>query len=131
MTWGGFITRPEETVAYLAPHVRAGICQPFLAYVGPTAAGCVSPRVNASIRVGYLDGGVHVLPAYRRQGIGRALLSAALAWLREKGMVAAEVRPFNPAGEDAVVAARRFYLACGGEVVAEHPTNDSEAGYVR
>jgi GNAT superfamily N-acetyltransferase len=40
-------------------------------------------------------GGVGVLPAYRRRGIGSRLLAEALAWLRERGMRQAAVWTFS------------------------------------
>jgi len=115
-TWGGFITRPEETEQYLAADVAAGRTQPFIAYLGDAPVGCVCARANDETRIGRLDGGVHVLPAYRRRGVGTALLRAALAWLKDKGMTSARVTPWNPEGEDAVARARAFYLACGGKL---------------
>jgi ribosomal protein S18 acetylase RimI-like enzyme len=40
---------------------------------------------------GYVNG-VYVQPDYRRRGIARELVLAAIAWLREKGCVAARLR---------------------------------------
>jgi ribosomal protein S18 acetylase RimI-like enzyme len=54
-------------------------------------------------------GGVGVLPAYRRRGIGSRLLAEALALLRERGMRHAAVWTFSyPDGEaPAVILYRR------------------------
>ncbi|MEM4736202.1 MAG: GNAT family N-acetyltransferase [Candidatus Thorarchaeota archaeon] len=113
-TWGGFIRSPEVTRRRVGPSLSAGIEQPFIAYLGDRPVGCVSPRLDLDSRIGVLDGGVHVLPEYRRQSIGSTLLKTALKWLKDRGMVAAEVTPFNPEGDEAVKRAIAFYLASGG-----------------
>jgi len=114
VTWGGFIKTPEVSEGYLKPYVEAGVEQPFLAFLGSKPVGCVSPRVDRETRVGVLDGGVHVLPEYRRQRIGTALLGAALKWLRDQGMEKVWVSPWNPEGEEAIRRAVAFYLSTGG-----------------
>ncbi|MEM2141812.1 MAG: GNAT family N-acetyltransferase, partial [Candidatus Thorarchaeota archaeon] len=89
-TWGGFIRSPEVTRRRVGPSLSAGIEQPFIAYLGDRPVGCVSPRLDLDSRIGVLDGGVHVLPEYRRQSIGSTLLKTALKWLKDRGMVAAD-----------------------------------------
>lgn len=114
-TWGGFIQDPQTTVTYIGPYVDAGVAQPFIAYLGDKAVGCVSPRMDRDTRLGVLDGGVHVLHEHRRQRIGTALLLSALEWLKNNGMKRAWVTPGNPESEEATRGAEAFYLATGGE----------------
>ena len=66
VTWGGFIKNPETTERRVEPFLSAGLEQPFLAYLGTKSVVCVSPRLDMESKVGVLDGGVHVLPDYRR-----------------------------------------------------------------
>ena len=117
VTWRGFVRSPESTERYVRPHLEAGVEQPFIAYLGTRPVGCVSPRVDPDSKVGILDGGVHVLPEYRRQRIGTALLLAALGWLRDHGMEKIKVHPYNPEGEEATQRAIAFYLSTGGRIV--------------
>lgn len=93
VTWGGFIKSPEVTERRVGPYLSAGLEQPFLALLGTKPVGCVSPRLDMESKVGILDGGVHVLPEYRRQRIGTTLLLTALQWLKNKGMERAKVTP--------------------------------------
>ena len=99
----------------MKPHVEAGLEQPFIAYLGGKPVGCVSPRLDEESRMGVLDGGVHVLPEYRRQHIGTTLLLTALRWLKQHGMKGAWVTPWNPESEEATRRAEAFYLASGGK----------------
>jgi GNAT superfamily N-acetyltransferase len=119
VTWGGFIKDPETTVRYVGPHMESGLEQPFLAYHGEKPVGCVSPRLQPESKAGMLDGGVHVLPEYRRQRIGTTLLLTALKWLKEHGMKTAWVTPNNPESEEATKRAEAFYLATGGTQATE------------
>jgi len=114
VTWGGFVKSPESAERYITPHLEAGLEQPFIAYLGTRAVGCVSPKLDPQSKVGVIDGGVHVLPEYRRQRIGTALLLTALRWLKDHGMEAAKVTPFNPEGEEATRRAIAFYTSTGG-----------------
>lgn len=116
VTWGGFIKSPEVTRNRVGPFLSAALEQPFIAHLGNKPVGCVSPRLDNESKVGVLDGGVHVLPEYRRQHIGTTLLLTALEWLRDHEMKMAKVTPFNPEGEDAVKRATAFYLANGGQI---------------
>jgi len=120
VTWEGFIKDPEVTERYVGPYLSAGLQQPFLAYLGTKPVGCVSPRLDRESKVGILDGGVHVLPKYRRQHIGTSLLFTALQWLRSHGMERAKVTPSSPGGEEATQRAIAFYMSNGGAI------NDSE-----
>lgn len=56
---------------------------------GPVGFAEVGTRAYAdgceSSPVGYLEGW-YVDPAFRRRGIGRALVEASLAWARERGL---------------------------------------------
>ncbi len=114
VTWGGFIKKPEVTERRVGPYLSAGLEQPFLAFLGTKPVGCVSPRLDMESRVGILDGGVHVLPEYRRQRIGTTLLLKALQWLKNRGMEKAKVTPFNPEGEESTQRAIAFYVSNGG-----------------
>lgn len=117
VTWGGFIKNPETTERRVGPYLSAGLEQPFLAYLGTKPVGCVSPRLDRESKVGVLDGGVHILPEYRRQRIGTTLLLKALKWLKDHGMERAKVTPFNPEGEEATQRAIVFYLSTGGKII--------------
>jgi GNAT superfamily N-acetyltransferase len=116
VTWGGFIRSPDVTVKRVEPYLKAGLEQPFIAYLDNQPVGCVSPRLNIDSKTGILDGGVHVLPEHRRKRIGTTLLLTALKWLKDHNMETAEVTPFNPEGEEAVQRATAFYLANGGRI---------------
>jgi len=120
VTWAGFIKSPESAERYLGPLLAQGLEQPFIAYLGEKAVGCVSPRLDNESKVGVLDGGVHVLSEYRRQRVGTALLVTALRWLKDKGMEKAKVTPFNPEGEEATQRAIAFYISTGG-TISESP----------
>jgi len=73
--------------------------------IRPFAEGCVTDRV------GYLEGWF-VDERYRRRGIGRALVTAAEAWARERGCVefASDARATNRTSV-------RAHMACGFEDV--------------
>lgn len=114
ITWGGFIKDPETTVNWVGPKVEARLEQPFIAYLEGKPVGTVSPLLDRESESGRLDGGVHVLPEYRRQRIGTALLITALKWLKKKGMKEAWVTPWNPESEMATQRAIAFYLSNGG-----------------
>jgi GNAT superfamily N-acetyltransferase len=116
ITWGGFIKDPETTVKWVGPKVEAGLEQPFIAYLKDRPVGTVSPSLDRESASGRLDGGVHVLPEYRRQRIGTALLITALRWLKNHGMKEAWVTPWNPESEMAIQRAVAFYLSGGGTI---------------
>jgi GNAT superfamily N-acetyltransferase len=55
-----------------------------------------------------------VLPEYHRQGIGRAMLERAEAWLSERDIEYLQVKTLSPRRSDPGYAkTRAFYLACG------------------
>lgn len=114
--WRGFIKSPESAKKYLAPHLSAGVEQPFIAYLGKKPVGWGSPTLDTESKVEILDGGVHVLPQHRRQRIGTALLPTALQWLENKGTKNATVNPFKSEGEDATQRAITFYISAGRTV---------------
>lgn len=116
ITWGGFIKDPETTVKWVGPKMDAGLEQPFVAYLKGKPVGTVCPLLDRELASGRLDGGVHVLPEYRRQRIGTALLITALKWLKNNGMKEAWVTPWNPEGEKATQRAIAFYLSSGGVI---------------
>lgn len=119
ITWGGFIKDPETTVKWVGPKVEAGVEQPFVAYLEGKPVGTVCSLLNRESASGRLDGGVHVLPEYRRQRIGTALLLTALKWLKNNGMKEAWVTPWNPESEMATQRAISFYLSSGGTISEE------------
>lgn len=116
VTWGGFIKDPDTTAKRVGPYMDQHREQPFIAYLGAKPVGCVSPRLDKETKAGVLDGGVHVLPAFRRQRIGTTLLLTALQWLKENGMQSAWVTPFNPESAAATRRAETFYLATGAKI---------------
>jgi GNAT superfamily N-acetyltransferase len=118
-TWGGFIKDPETTVKWVGPKMEAKLEQPFMAYVEGKPVGTVTPLLDRESASGRLDGGVHVLPEYRRQRIGTALLMTALNWLKNNGMKEAWVTPWNPESELAIQRAIAFYLSNGGTIKEE------------
>lgn len=61
-----------------------------------------------------------VLPAYHRQGVGRALLAAAEADLIAAGVTLLQVKTLGPSRPDPGYAStRRFYEACGFQPLEE------------
>jgi len=117
ITWGGFIKDPGTTLKWVGPKVEAGLEQPFIAYLEGKPVGTVCPLLDRKSASGRLDGGVHVLPEYRRQRIGTTLLITALKWLKNNGMKEAWVIPWNPEGEMATQRAISFYLSNEGTIV--------------
>jgi GNAT superfamily N-acetyltransferase len=119
VTWGGFIKDSETTVKWVGPKVEAGLEKPFIAYLEDNPVGTVSPLLDRESESGRLDGGVHVLPEFRRQHVGTTLLITALKWLKDNGMKEAWVTPWNPEGERAIQRAIAFYLSSGGTIREE------------
>lgn len=119
ITWGGFIKDPETTVKWVGPKLEAKLEQPFIAYLEGKPVGTVSPLLDRESASGRLDGGVHVLPEYRGQRIGTALLLTALKWLKNNGMKEGWVTPWNPESESAIQRALAFYLSNGGTIREE------------
>ncbi len=66
---------------------------------------------------------MHVLPAYRNQGIGRRLIGAVVAHLQAQGATALMLWTLAPN-----TGARRFYERLGGRPLGEHiiPLNEEE-----
>jgi ribosomal protein S18 acetylase RimI-like enzyme len=62
----------------------------FLAFAGDLAVGLAVASIDVPAPGGVVHQGaielLAVRPAYRRQGIGRALIHAALAWLVDRGV---------------------------------------------
>jgi len=83
--------------------------------VGMVEIAIVTPGVpgGAMRRVRSADLGIVVLPGWRGQGVGEALMQAAEAWARERG--AEQVVLDMAAAND---GARRFYERLGYEVYA-------------
>lgn len=72
----------------------------FVAEVEGVVAGYVSTRVDSVTQIGGIPN-LGVLPAYRKQGIGRVLLETAITYLREQGMTYARIETLeqNPIGQ--------------------------------
>jgi GNAT superfamily N-acetyltransferase len=63
-----------------------------------------------------------VHPTYHRQGIGRAMLERAEAWLSERDIEYLQVKTLSPRHPDPGYAeTRAFYLACGFRPLEEFP----------
>lgn len=71
--WSG-----DDDAACLVADSPGGIIGFVELSIRPYAEGCVTERV------GYLDGW-YVAPAWRRRGVGRALVAASEAWARRQG----------------------------------------------
>ncbi|MFN8491031.1 MAG: GNAT family N-acetyltransferase [Caldilineaceae bacterium] len=80
--------------------VAANAAGIFVAEVEGVVAGYVTTRVDAVTQIGGIPN-LGVLPAYRKQGIGRALLETAITYLREQGMAYARIETLeqNPIGQ--------------------------------
>jgi len=111
-TWQGYVTR-DEAAAFLRKAQDQGRLYPFVAYLEGHPAG--SALVVVRGRSAQLYGGVHVLPEYRRGGVGSAILRAVLRHLKTLGLthlyVAREVS--DPPTEDDL-AAQALYHRGGG-----------------
>ena len=72
----------------------------FVAEVEGVVAGYVTTRVDRVTQIGGIPN-LGVLPAYRKQGIGRVLLETAITYLREQGMTYARIETLeqNPIGQ--------------------------------
>jgi ribosomal protein S18 acetylase RimI-like enzyme len=85
----------------------------FVAEVDGRVVGYITTRVDRESRVGWIPN-LAVLPGHRKGGIGRALLEAAVAHLRESRMACARIETLasNAAG-------RHFYPSFGFVEVAQ------------
>jgi GNAT superfamily N-acetyltransferase len=99
--------RPFGFSAHLpgAPDTPVGFA--FLYGDRSGAFNLAAPRRKRRSRTGRLWGGV--LPAFRRQGVGRALLGAALEAARVSGWDSVSIGPVSQRGD-----AEAFLQACGG-----------------
>ena len=91
---------PDE-VARLAQHPGLDPSGVFLAFDGDLSVGLgvASVELSATWHTAH-RGAIELLavrPAYRRQGIGRALVRAVLAWLADQGVVTVGVSAEDPA----------------------------------
>jgi aminoglycoside 6'-N-acetyltransferase I len=89
---------PDQSAEELLNEAEAFFGQPdsrlAAVLLAETEAGCLMGFAELSLRpyaedcrstpVGFLEGW-YVMPAFRRQGVGRALVAAAEAWAREQG----------------------------------------------
>ncbi|RJQ09679.1 MAG: GNAT family N-acetyltransferase [Bacillota bacterium] len=82
-TWTGYFTR-EEAAEFLRRARDQGQLLPFVAYLDGQPAG--SALVIIRGRSAQLFGGVHVLPAHRRRGVGVFVLRSVLRHLRSLGL---------------------------------------------
>ena len=74
------------------------------------------PRYAGEVYILYL------LPAYHRQGIGRLLTQAVVAWLIQSGMPSFLIRVLK-----ANTSARGFYEVLGGQLVLEEQIEEDGA----
>ena len=76
------------------------------------AVGYITTRVDHVSKIGRIPN-LSVLPEYRGKGVGKALMTAALDYFTEQGMLAAKIETLeqNPIG-------RRFYPQAGFVEVA-------------
>jgi len=113
-TWEGYITR-EEAVRFLERAQGQGRLLPFVAYLGGRPVGSVLLVVRG--KSAELFGGVHVLPAFRRRGVGSAVLTAVMRHLRERETGVTRlyvVREMSDPPTDDDVAAAALYDRAGG-----------------
>jgi ribosomal protein S18 acetylase RimI-like enzyme len=80
--------------------VAANAAGIFVAELAGVVAGYVTTRLDPVTQIGGIPN-LGVLPAYRNQGIGRALLETAITYLREQGMAYARIETLdqNPIGQ--------------------------------
>ncbi len=103
----------EATFVYWYQTLEAGQAAGWVAEVEGRAVGMAlvllhhhPPRPNGPIRRGYVTS-VYVVPEHRRQGHGRALMEALIAWGREQGLQRLELRSSDDG--------RELYQAVGFE----------------
>jgi ribosomal protein S18 acetylase RimI-like enzyme len=84
----------------------------LVAEVEGALAGYISTRVDHETKIGLIPN-LAVLPTHQKSGIGRALIDAAVAYLKEEGMklVHIETLATNPVGQ-------KFYPAYGFKEVS-------------
>jgi ribosomal protein S18 acetylase RimI-like enzyme len=92
--------------------VAAGSAGIFVWEEDGRAVGYISTRIDQHSKIGRIPN-LSVLPEYRGQGAGKALMTAALDYFAEQGMLAAKIETLeqNPIG-------RRFYPQAGFVEVA-------------
>ena len=108
-------------------------------YVADTAVLPTFLAMAASQTVGFLTLRQHtpyaaeidvmgILPAWQRQGVGRALLAASEKYLQELGVEFLQVKTLSPGHPDEYYGrTRAFYLAMGFRPLEEFPTLWGEA----
>ena len=91
-----------------APHAQ-GI---FVCELDDQVVGYVSTRLDLESKIGWIPN-LAILPEHQGQGLGKQLMQAALAYLREQGMECARIETLeqNPIG-------RHFYPAAGFQEIA-------------
>lgn len=84
----------------------------FVAEADGAVVAVITSRADARTGIGWIAN-IATDPAYRGRGVGRALMDAALAYLRERGMRAAKIETLeqNDIG-------RAFYPSAGFQEVA-------------
>lgn len=105
----------EATFVFWYEALESGRAVGWIAEVDGQAVGITMlllhdhpPRPFGQLRRGYVTS-VYVTPAYRRQGHGKALMQAAIAYGREQGLQRLELRT-SPVG-------RALYESVGFEAV--------------
>jgi len=111
-TWEGYVTR-DEAAEFLRRARGQGRLLPFVAYLDSTPVGSTLLVIRGG--AAELFGGVHVLPGFRRRGVGSAILRAALRHAHSLGVkrvyVARELSE-PPSADDQAAAA--LYDRCRG-----------------
>lgn len=111
----------EGAERFVAEHLGESHTRILVAETDGEIAGMVAPSVRREFvrrtghAEGYLNRGVVVLPRYKQQGIGSALLVAALRYLAEEGMRTASVWTFTWVDEP--TPALQFYQRNGGRII--------------
>lgn len=92
--------------------IRANASGIFVAEIDGSTIGFVTTRLDHASKVGWIPN-IAVLPAHREKRIGRALMNAAIAYLRDHDMVLVRIETL-----EANAAGRHFYPSYGFKEVA-------------
>jgi len=84
----------------------------FVAEEGGRPVGFITTRVDHETQIGSIPN-LAVLPDHQGKGLGRALIGAGLAYLKEQGMTLAKIETLasNPVGQ-------HLYVSCGFREIA-------------
>lgn len=106
----------EDAIVHYAAEIDR--LHTLLAYAGERVIGFVSIKQhNTSSAEIYVMG---VLPEAHRQGVGRALITQAQAWLKQEGVEYVQVKTLGPSHPDeGYLKTRNFYAAMGFKPLEE------------